>query len=79
MPNEKSEFAKPFPLIDAEECKGCSRCLAACPKKCLVLSESFNRKSVRYAEYSGSGCSGCAICFYTCPEPYAIEIHTADK
>jgi NAD-dependent dihydropyrimidine dehydrogenase PreA subunit len=65
----------PFPKIDAEECKGCLRCVDACPKGCLEVSGELNTKSLAYVRYLGQGCTGCGICFYTCPEPYAIEIH----
>lgn len=67
------------PVIIVEECKGCGRCIAACPKKVLRSSGRVNRKGYVAAEYVGDGCSGCAICFYNCPEPYAIEVHKADK
>ena len=66
--------AQPRPVIDADECKSCGRCVAACPKKCLRLSEHLNRRGVRPAEYVGSGCTGCAVCFYNCPEPYVIAV-----
>ena len=62
------------PVIDAEECKGCGRCVAACPSKVLRVRERINRRGVQPAEYVGEGCSGCCICFYNCPEPYAIEV-----
>ncbi|MFO7936716.1 MAG: 4Fe-4S dicluster domain-containing protein [Kiritimatiellia bacterium] len=70
--------AKSRPLIDAEECKGCERCIAACPVNCLRIARKLNSKGVRPVEYTGSGCIGCEACFYNCPEPYAIKIEKAD-
>ncbi|MCG7841540.1 MAG: 4Fe-4S dicluster domain-containing protein [Methanomassiliicoccales archaeon] len=64
----------PRPIIDEDECKGCGRCLSACPKKVLVRSSKMNRRGFYPVLYSGQGCTGCAICFYNCPEPYAIEV-----
>jgi len=66
--------AKPRPLIDADECKSCGRCIAACPKKCLRLATRLNRRGVHPVEYSGEGCTGCGVCFYNCPEPYVITV-----
>jgi NAD-dependent dihydropyrimidine dehydrogenase PreA subunit len=43
------------------------------------MSIKVNKKGFIPAEYSGEGCTGCFICYYNCPEPYAIEVHTADK
>ncbi|HOE61973.1 MAG TPA: 4Fe-4S dicluster domain-containing protein [Kiritimatiellia bacterium] len=66
---------RPRPVIDADECKSCGRCVNACPRKCLRLAaDRLNRRGVKPAEYTGEGCTGCAICFYNCPEPYAIRI-----
>jgi len=66
--------ALPRPLIAADECKSCGRCVDACPKKCLRLADRLNSRGVRPVEYTGGGCTGCAICFYNCPEPYAIVV-----
>ena len=66
--------ALPRPVIAADECKSCGRCVNACAKKCLRLGERLNSRGVKPAEYVGEGCTGCAICFYNCPEPYAITI-----
>jgi len=68
------EPALPRPVIVADECKSCGRCIAACPKSCLRLAVGLNRRGVRPAEYVGVGCTGCAVCFYNCPEPYVIMI-----
>ncbi|MFW5996566.1 MAG: 4Fe-4S dicluster domain-containing protein [Verrucomicrobiota bacterium] len=65
--------------MDSEECKGCEKCIAACPKNVLSMSCDFNSRGYNYAVYNGSGCTGCGICFYCCPEPYAVRVHKAGK
>lgn len=72
--NQENAAYLPRPLINADECKSCGRCINACPKKCLRLADHLNIRGVHPSEYLGSGCIGCAICFYNCPEPYAIVI-----
>lgn len=69
-----AELKKPHPIIEADECKSCGRCVAACPKKCLRIGERLNARGVKSVEYIGEGCIGCAICFYNCPEPYALAV-----
>ena len=61
-------------IINAEECKGCERCVNACPKSVLKMGKKFNFMGFPYAVYAGSGGIDCAACFYNCPEPYAIEL-----
>ncbi len=70
-----AESAKPYPEINALECKGCGRCLDACPKQVLSLGHELNARGYRFVIYSGSGCIGCANCFYACPEPHTFVIH----
>lgn len=67
------------PVILRDECKGCGRCIDACPKKCLRFSAKPNAKGYVPAEYIGENCIGCGICFYNCPEPYALEVYKKDK
>ena len=69
----------PRPVIDAEECKGCGRCIAACPHTALRLRAGLNHRGIQPTEYRGSGCTGCGICFYNCPEPYAVAIESPDQ
>jgi len=71
----KNDKKEPYPLINTLECKACGRCLLACPKEVLLMSENLNARGYNYIEYIGERCTGCASCYYTCPEPLAIEIH----
>jgi len=68
---------KSYPHIIADYCKGCERCIVACPEHALVLSSALNNRGFRYAQYVGEQCTGCAACFYNCPEPEAIQVIAA--
>jgi len=63
-----------YPIINEDECKACGRCVAACPKKVLQLTDHLNSRGMTPVKYLGSGCIGCGICFYNCPEPYALKV-----
>lgn len=69
----------PYVVFFPSECKGCRLCIEACPKKCIVISESLNEHSYHPAMYVGEGCTGCGICFYACPEPGAIRVYKKVK
>ncbi|MDW7733105.1 MAG: ferredoxin family protein [Methanolobus sp.] len=77
--SDLQEKKEPYPVINILECKACGRCIVACPKDLLKLSDDLNERGYRYVEYVGEGCTGCANCYYTCPEPLAIEIHIPAK
>jgi 2-oxoisovalerate ferredoxin oxidoreductase delta subunit len=70
---------EPVPEITIVECKGCGRCVVACPKDLLTMSRELNERGYHYAEYAGEGCTGCANCFYTCPEPNALRIRIPER
>ncbi|MBN1426374.1 ferredoxin family protein [Candidatus Fermentibacteria bacterium] len=72
MPTEASTVSEV--IIREEECKGCHRCVDACPAHVLEVAAHFNLMSYHPARYKGEGCTGCATCFYTCPEPGAITV-----
>ena len=64
----------PRPVFEVDSCKGCGRCVSACPRKCLEMKSELNSAGIKPAGYKGEGCVGCGICFYNCPEPYAIRV-----
>jgi len=69
----------PRPILHEDHCKGCGRCVAACPKKVLRIRDTLNCRGIYPVEYIGSGCIGCTFCYYNCPEPYAIEVELPDR
>ena len=61
--------------IAAEECKGCRRCISACPKKILQVGGEINSQGYFAIEARNpENCIGCGACFHQCPEPGAITI-----
>ena len=53
-----------------DKCKGCGLCVAACPKKILVIAkEKINKKGYSPAEMTDqSQCIGCGFCYTMCPD-----------
>jgi 2-oxoglutarate ferredoxin oxidoreductase subunit delta len=61
--------------IKTESCKGCLLCVAACPKKLIVIDERLNTRGVNPVRSKDSGeCSGCCLCALVCPE-CCIEVY----
>jgi pyruvate/2-oxoacid:ferredoxin oxidoreductase alpha subunit/NAD-dependent dihydropyrimidine dehydrogenase PreA subunit len=65
--------ARPKPFVFPQFCKGCGRCIDACPKHCIELGTEINPATglipiVLNLEY----CNGCGLCFSACPEPYGL-------
>ncbi|MGM9999330.1 MAG: 3-methyl-2-oxobutanoate dehydrogenase subunit VorB [Candidatus Bruticola sp.] len=73
-PDISGRQARPKPFLLPQYCKGCGRCIAACPKKCIAFTGEVNPEtgcvpvSIDYDK-----CVACGTCFSACPEPYALH------
>lgn len=76
---EEKEKRSPYPVINKLECKACERCIIACKRGCLKMSNDVNPRGYHYVVFEGDDCTGCGDCYYTCPEPLAIEVHIPKK
>ena len=56
--------------FNENRCKGCSLCVAACPKGLLRLSaDKMNQKGFHPVEITDqSACIACAFCALMCPD-----------
>lgn len=56
--------------IDKERCKGCELCLVYCPKVCIKLDNSINKRGVHPVFFSDEDnkCTGCSFCALICPD-----------
>jgi NAD-dependent dihydropyrimidine dehydrogenase PreA subunit len=78
--NETSVVRRPSVVIHCELCKGCGRCVIACPNGVLALSEAYNKLGYHPAEANEvATCTGCGMCFYACPEPGAVTVYRKQK
>jgi 2-oxoglutarate ferredoxin oxidoreductase subunit beta len=63
--------------IDVEEirCKGCGRCITACPKNLIEFSQELNERGYSYVTFTGDqeDCRGCTLCAVVCPDQ-GIEV-----
>lgn len=57
-------------IFDIDRCKGCALCVAACPKKILVMAkDKLNDKGYHPAEITDQeACIACAFCAIMCPD-----------
>ncbi len=65
---------RPKPFVLPEYCKGCGRCIEACPKHCIQLGTDINPESGLVPVIIDLAiCNGCGLCYMACPEPYGLE------
>ena len=77
MPQVAKERPKPF--LFEEFCKGCGRCISACPKHCIELGTEINAKTgLIPVVIDLEACNACGLCIDACPEPYGLMGKPAD-
>lgn len=68
---------RPKPFLLPEYCKGCERCVDACPKGCIHVGMSVHPVSgLIPVELELDQCNGCGLCMTACPEPYGLQAQT---
>ncbi|HJU83332.1 MAG TPA: 3-methyl-2-oxobutanoate dehydrogenase subunit VorB [Holophagaceae bacterium] len=69
-----SASTRPKPFLEPEYCKGCLRCIDACPKDCIAHGDTIN-PATGYVPVllDLEDCNGCGLCIQACPEPYGLR------
>jgi len=61
--------------VDEARCKGCKLCVTACPKKCIIISDTFSTTGYYPAKMGKKeDCVGCGMCAVICPD-LAITVY----
>jgi len=62
------------PYLVPEYCKGCGRCIDACPKDCIAVGAEVNPQSGLVPVHVDlEACNGCGLCIGACPEPFGLR------
>ena len=65
---------RPKPHLLPEFCKGCGRCIEACPKHCITVGTDINPATGLIPVLLDlDQCNGCGLCISACPEPYGLR------
>ncbi|MGH2569821.1 MAG: 3-methyl-2-oxobutanoate dehydrogenase subunit VorB [bacterium] len=64
---------RPPPVVLPQLCKGCGRCIEACPRHCISMGHDVNQLSgLVPVVIDFDVCNGCGVCLSACPEPYGL-------
>jgi pyruvate/2-oxoacid:ferredoxin oxidoreductase alpha subunit/NAD-dependent dihydropyrimidine dehydrogenase PreA subunit len=67
----------PKPIVLPQLCKGCGRCIDACPRHCITMGHEINQESgLVPVIIDYEVCNGCGVCISACPEPYGLATDT---
>jgi pyruvate/2-oxoacid:ferredoxin oxidoreductase alpha subunit/NAD-dependent dihydropyrimidine dehydrogenase PreA subunit len=72
-PSSSARGQKPLPRLELRYCKGCGRCIGACPKHSISFRSSPETESGFVAvEIDLETCNACGLCLEACPEPWGL-------
>lgn len=64
---------RPEVIVTEALCKGCGRCIEACPKHAISLGTEINQASgLMPVHIDHDICNDCGLCISACPEPYGL-------
>jgi pyruvate/2-oxoacid:ferredoxin oxidoreductase alpha subunit/NAD-dependent dihydropyrimidine dehydrogenase PreA subunit len=70
---ERQTHEKRKPFVLPEYCKGCGRCIDACPKHCIEPGHDVNPATgLIPIEMHLEQCNACGLCVVACPEPWGL-------
>ncbi|MFA5141201.1 MAG: 3-methyl-2-oxobutanoate dehydrogenase subunit VorB [Elusimicrobiota bacterium] len=73
-PSDKTKKRK-RPFLLPQFCKGCGRCVSACPKGCISVGKEIHPQSgLVPVLLDPERCTGCGLCVSACPEPYGLKL-----
>ena len=76
-PTAMSATSRPKPFLQPEYCKGCLRCVDACPRHCITPGQAINSATgLIPVELDLAACNGCSLCMQACPEPFGLRPDT---
>jgi pyruvate/2-oxoacid:ferredoxin oxidoreductase alpha subunit/NAD-dependent dihydropyrimidine dehydrogenase PreA subunit len=61
------------PSLDPSYCKGCGRCVDACPQDCISPGRAIDPLTgLVPVSLALESCTACGLCVDACPEPYGL-------
>ncbi len=66
--------ARALPFLLPQYCKGCGRCIDACPKHLIHQDAHVNAESgMLPVHVDMDDCNACGLCMLACPEPFGLH------
>ena len=73
MVTDSTKPKKPRPFLFPQFCKSCGRCITACPKHAIEMSNEIEPATgLTPVVVDTDLCNGCGLCFDACPEPHGL-------